>query len=90
MADAIVIMGACLEVIGVFLMAGAYLSAARPNPWDRLQVLVSAFFRGDAAKGAVDMSELNATHKVQALQGLAFIGLGFVCQASAMIWKYFS
>ena len=79
-------LGAFLEVTGVFLMAGAYLSAARTR--NRLQILISALVRGDTAKGAVEASDLNKTHKVIALQGLAFIGLGFLCQASPIVWKF--
>ena len=84
--DAIAIIGTCLEVIGVFLMSGAYMSAVRVT--QKLKVLFVSLYRGRSAKGAVDLSGLNETQKVNALQGLAFIGLGFICQTGVMLWKF--
>lgn len=84
--DAVIIIGATLEIVGVFLMSGAYLSASRTK--NRLQILANALFRGAIARGAVDVSELNEVHKVKALQGLAFIGLGFLMQTGVLLWRF--
>lgn len=83
--DIIAIVGTVLEVFGAFRMSGAYLSAVQST--SKLRVLFNSLHRGNLAKGAVDASQLNETQKVNALQGLACIGLGFVCQAGAMLWK---
>lgn len=88
LSDALLIVGAVLEIVGVFLMSGAYLSATRLR--DRLPILGNALVRGNTAKGAVEVSELNKTQKVSALQGLAFIGLGFILQTGVLSWRFFS
>lgn len=85
--DVVILVGAGLEVVGVFMMSSAYLSATRVR--QRLWILFGALFRSDAAKGAIDVSGLNKANPVLLLQGLAFIGVGFICQAGAAIWKIF-
>jgi hypothetical protein len=84
--DAFILFGSILEIVGVLLMANSYLGAAHRRHWP--SVLTSALVRGKRAKGAVRLSGLNEEDQLLALQGLALIGLGFACQAGAVLWPY--
>jgi hypothetical protein len=67
-----------LGVLGVLLMANGFLHRVTVGVLPRL--LLSALVRGDVARGVV-RTALEPSKDLAALQGLAFIGLGFFCQA---------
>lgn len=82
----IALFGLLLEIVGVLLMANSYLGAAARKHWPLL--LISALFRGKRARGAIRLSGLNEDDRLLAIQGLALIGLGFLCQACMLVWTY--
>jgi hypothetical protein len=84
MASFLVLLGLGFDIWGVLLLANAYLGTARPR--QRLRLLINALARGAAARGAARAIDQLATEdKLRSLQGLAFIGLGFVLQACGVL-----
>lgn len=75
--------GLIFEIVGVLLMANAYLKRASDSAVP--MVLMSALWRGDTARGAAfpGRSDVEGEKRANlvALQGLAFIGVGFVFQS---------
>ena len=77
------LIGLALEIAGVLLMANLYTGIV---PLRQLvYLLFSALFRGAEAAGAVEMATLHLEDRLAALQGLAFIGLGFLLQAIGVL-----
>jgi hypothetical protein len=82
--DLLALVGSLAEITGAIMMANSYLGAARVRDWVRL--ILSALCRGDAARGAIQARELNEENGLLALQGLAFIVIGFTLQAFAILF----
>lgn len=78
--------GLLLEIVGVVLMANAYLTPAR-GLRGRLRLLVSALLDSSTADGAEVVYEAGFRQESYrgVLRGLALIGLGFLVQAIALI-----
>ena len=75
-----------LEIVGVGLMANAYLSPAR-GLLAKLGLLVSALLGTDAAAGAEAAFEAGFSREQYrgVLRGLALIGAGFLLQALILL-----
>ena len=77
-ADLFEVAGVTLEVAGVLLMANVYTHVyVRQMP----RVLVSALWRGSAARQAAGVAELFEERAIVSLQGLAVMCAGFLCKA---------
>lgn len=67
--------GAISGLIGAFLMANQYFNIQTYQiPWS----IISAFWRGGPAKTAAEIYQFKRENHLASLQGLAFIGLGFL------------
>lgn len=67
------------EVFGVFRMARRYTRFV--GPFQMARILLSALTRSAIAHGAARFGERNKDDALDALQGLAFIALGFALRA---------
>ena len=75
--------GSVFEIAGVVLMANGLIGAV-----DRrgvVRTLLDALRRGPRARGAVRMRELTPEDGLRALQGLAFVLVGFLLQATGTL-----
>ncbi len=82
--DLLVLLGLILEIVGVFFMANGYTRGVR-GVLGKARVLVSALWRGGIAREATRMLQLTAEDARSVLQGIAYIGLGFVLQAAGCV-----
>lgn len=95
-AAAFQLLGLTLEIIGVLLMANLYVGLV--SLLGAIPLLASALVKGKAARGAVYLLQdespatsssagqpVNQDNKLTSLQGLAFIGLGFLIQAIGVL-----
>lgn len=77
---------ALCELGGAFLLANGLTSAAKAR--FPLRVVISALWRGDAARGAVFWPADD--DRLRAIQGLGFILLGFAIQVGFIGWSLLS
>lgn len=84
----LVIAGLTFEILGVFRMASQSTRIVRLHELPTL--LISAFFRGSAARAAVEAEALNEEDRLTRLQGLAFLGFGFLLQTIGFVWTALS
>jgi len=83
-ANLLVLLGLILEIAGVFFMANGYTRGVR-GVLGKARVLASALWRGGLAREATRMLELTTEDARSVLQGIAYIGLGFVFQAAGCV-----
>lgn len=82
--DLLQVVGLLLQLAGVLLMANGYTNFVHPG--DLVALLSSALWRGKSARGAAALQKLSQEKKLASLQGLAFVGLGFLVQALGTGW----
>lgn len=83
LAQCLQILGLILDLVGVLQMANGY---TRALPQSQIAfLLVNALRRGPLAKEAVQHQDLTREDRMNVLQGLAFVGLGFLLQISGVI-----
>ncbi len=77
------IIGSTLEVIGAYLIANLYFETVvgRQIPI----MLIHAIWRGPKAKDAIALTGISKENKLISLQGIAFIGVGFLFQLLASV-----
>lgn len=88
MALLLQIIGSTLEVIGAYLIANLYFETVT-----RRQIpimLIHALWRGSKAKDGIALTGISEENKLISLQGIAFIGIGFLCQLLASIMALFT
>lgn len=76
------LLGLTLEIMGVIFMANAYMIVKDQSV---IRMLFDALFRGPSAKMLASNVFDRSEDVLLSLQGLAFIGLGFLIQALAVI-----
>lgn len=78
--------GLVLEILGVLLMAHAYLAPAR-GPLGKLRLLLAALFGTPTVDGAeaTYLAGFSRESYKGVLRGLALIGAGFLVQAVALL-----
>jgi len=83
--------GSVLEVLGVYKMANVYLTGILTASIPK--VLFTAFFRGGKGKSVIGAARIYKYNKEQVgmtLQGLSFVGVGFVLQALPNFFRLFN
>jgi len=70
--------GLVLEIIGVILMANAYISNMRFH--QTIWILFKCFWHRSTINGVIAMKDLNDENTLWVLRGLTLIALGFVLQ----------
>jgi len=75
--DIISIIGGLFEIIGVYFMAERYL---RLSIWDVACTMLVSLWRGQLAKENSQAAHFSGEDTTLSLQGLSYIGLGFLLQ----------
>ncbi len=83
MSATLQLVGLVLEIVGIVLMANGHTRAiyGRGRWW----ILVTALWRSGIAEEATRQLSLTVEDVRSVLQGLAFIGLGFLVQALSAV-----
>ncbi len=79
------ILGLLAEIIGVMLMANAYLQSTRliQTPW----ILLKCLWSVKTVTGLVAIKDLETEDSGKVLRGLAFIAIGFVLQLLGVVFS---
>jgi hypothetical protein len=72
------LLGSLFEITGAFLMANIYL---RVYKYQKILAIISALWRGEKAEESTTIAGIVPERRLSSLQGLSFIGLGFLLQA---------
>jgi hypothetical protein len=78
------IIGLVIEIVGVTFMANSYVPVEKHSV---IRVLFSGLFRGDLAKKVTHPAIFHSDDRIKGLQGLAFIGFGFLIQALGVLFS---
>lgn len=77
------ITGSTFEVAGAYLIANLYFELVRGRQIPIM--LIHALWRGSKAKDGIALTGISEENKLISLQGISFIGVGFLCQLLASI-----
>lgn len=87
LAAGFLLIGLVFELVGILAMARRYIRIVPLVEVPRL--LLAALMRRPAARAAARLHPLWLENTLDSLQGLALIGVGFVCQTVATLLTLF-
>ena len=88
--DYISLVATVLEIIGVFLMANTYMRIGDTGLKKYVELakgLMSALYKGKHSKSVDYASGWAQENTLSALQGVAFIAIGFIIQAGNIVYQ---